>query len=47
MDNAFANEKGVFLVIYLDDLTVFSKSDEEHLHHLRMSFRDECKLAFR
>jgi len=38
MDIAFANEKDVFLVIYLDDLTVFSKSDEDHLHHLRIVF---------
>jgi len=29
MDLDFANEKDVFLVVYLDDLTVFSKSDEE------------------
>src|ERR1700729_1651863 len=31
MDIAFANEKDVFLVVYLDDFTVFSNSDEEHL----------------
>ena len=30
MDIAFANEKDVFLVVYLDDLTVFSHSDDEH-----------------
>lgn len=35
---AFANEKDVFLVIYLDDLTVFSKYNEDHLHHLRIFF---------
>ena len=34
----FANEKDVFLVFYLDDLTVFSGSDDEHLHHLRVVF---------
>lgn len=39
MDIAFANENDVFLVIYLDDITVFSKSDEEHLHHLRIVFQ--------
>lgn len=39
MDITFANEKDVFLVIYLDDLTVFSNSDDEHLHHLRIVFQ--------
>ena len=38
MEIAFANEKDVVLVIYLDDLTVFSGSDDEHLHHLRIVF---------
>eukprot|EP00253_Pinus_taeda_P036204 PITA_36204 len=38
MDLAFSNEKDVFLVVYLDDLTVFSKSDEEHMHHLKTVF---------
>lgn len=30
MDIDFSNEKDVFLVIYLDDLMVFSGSDDEH-----------------
>jgi len=38
MDIAFANEKDVFLVVYLDDLTVFSNSYEEHLYHLKIVF---------
>jgi len=38
MDIAFANEKDVFLVVYLDDLKVFSNSDDEHLHHLQIVF---------
>lgn len=38
MDIAFVNEKDVFLVIYLDDIIVFSKSDEDHLHNLRIGF---------
>eukprot|EP00253_Pinus_taeda_P011509 PITA_11509 len=42
MDMAFANEKDVFLVVYLDDLTVFSKSDEEHLFHLTKVFQ-KCR----
>eukprot|EP00253_Pinus_taeda_P007980 PITA_07980 len=39
MDIAFANEKDVFLVVYLDDLTIFSNSDEEHLYHLKIVFQ--------
>jgi len=42
MDMAFANQKDVFLVVYLDDLTVFSKSDEEHLYHLKVVFQ-KCR----
>jgi len=42
MDLAFANKKDVFLVVYLDDLTVFSKFDEEHMHHLRIFFQ-KCR----
>ena len=38
MDIAFANEKDVFLVVYLDDLTIFSNTDEEHLYHLKIVF---------
>ena len=42
MDLAFANEKDVFLVVYLDNLTVFSKSDEEHMYHLKTVFQ-KCR----
>ena len=35
MDIAFSEEIGHFIVIYLDDITVYSKSNEEHLKHLR------------
>ena len=38
MDIAFAKEIHDFLVVYLDDLTPFSKSDEEHLKHIRKVF---------
>ena len=38
MDIAFAKEIHDFLVIYLDDITVFSKTDNEHLDHLRQVF---------
>ena len=39
MDIAFANEKDVFLVVYLDDLTIFSNTDEEHIYHLKILFQ--------
>ena len=39
MDIAFGNEKDVFLVFYLDDLTNYSNSDDENLHHLRVVFQ--------
>ena len=38
MDIAFAKEIYDFVVVYLDDLTPFSKSDQEHLRHLRKIF---------
>jgi hypothetical protein len=38
MDIAFTGEKDKFVVIYLDDITVFSRSDKEHCHHLRRVF---------
>lgn len=42
MDIAFADEIGRFIVIYLDDITVYSKIDEEHLLHLRRVF-EKCR----
>jgi len=38
MDIAFIGEKDKFVVIYLDDITMFSQSDEEHCDHLRKVF---------
>jgi hypothetical protein len=35
-------EKDKFMVIYLDDITIFSKSDEEHLQHLEQVFK-KCR----
>ena len=35
MDIPFSEEIGHFIVIYLDDITVYSKSDEENIEHLR------------
>lgn len=38
MDIAFVGEKDKFVLIYLDDIIVFSHSHEEHLQHLRRTF---------
>ena len=38
MDIAFTKEIRDFLVIYLDDIIVFSKSDKQHLDHLSQVF---------
>jgi hypothetical protein len=38
MDIAFIGEKDRFVVIYLDNITVFSRSDKEHCYHLRKVF---------
>lgn len=42
MDLAFVGKTNKFVVIYLDDLTIFSNSNEKHLKHLRKVF-DKCK----
>ena len=42
MDIAFVSERDKFVVIYLDDLTVFSKSDEDHMIHLKQTF-EKCR----
>jgi len=42
MDIDFTNEKDVLLVVYLDDLKLFSRSNDEHLHHLRIVFQ-KCR----
>ena len=38
MGLAFVGLKDKFVLIYLDDLTVYSHSHEEHLQHLRRVF---------
>ena len=42
MDISFLEEIGYFIVIYLDDITVYLKIDEEHLAHLRKVF-EKCR----
>ena len=38
MNISFLEEKDRCVVIYLDDITVFSKNDQDHLQHLRRVF---------
>jgi hypothetical protein len=42
MDIAFVDEKDKFIVIYLDDITVYSASDKQHLEHLKKVFQ-KCR----
>jgi hypothetical protein len=42
MDIAFIGERDKFVIIYLDDLTVFSNYDAEHLIHLKQTF-EKCR----
>jgi len=42
MDIAFVDETRRFIVIYLDDVTIYSKSNEEHLLHLTRVF-EKCR----
>jgi hypothetical protein len=42
MDIKFVEEKDNFIVIYLDDIIVYSNSDSEHLQHLKQVF-EKCK----
>jgi hypothetical protein len=42
MDIVFIGERDKFVIIYLDDLTVFSNSDAEHLVHLKQTF-EKCR----
>jgi hypothetical protein len=38
MDISFVGEKDKFVVIYLDEIMVFSRFDKEHSHHLKKVF---------
>jgi hypothetical protein len=45
MDIAFIEEKDKFVVIYLDDVTVFSGSNVEHYEHLKRVFLKRRKFG--
>lgn len=38
MDIAFAGEKDKFVLIYLDDITIYSSNHKNHLQHLKKVF---------
>ena len=40
MDIAFVGDK--YVIIYMDDVTIFSGSNDEHLEHLQKAF-EKCK----
>ena len=42
MDIEFVGEREKFVVIYLDDITLFSESDESHLKHIEQTF-SKCR----
>jgi len=37
MDIAFVGENDKFIVIYLDDMNIFSQNDEDHVKHMRQT----------
>ncbi|CAJ0644521.1 12712_t:CDS:2, partial [Entrophospora sp. SA101] len=56
MDRVFKDYKGKFVNVYLDDITIYSQTFEEHLQHLQQVFdrlravdlklgRDKCEFA--
>ena len=45
MDIAFSKERDKFVVIYLDDINVFSKNYERHIQHLERVFQKCMKFG--
>ena len=45
MDIAFSEERDKFVVIYLDDITVFFENDEKHIQHLERVFQKCMKFG--
>ena len=45
MDIAFSEERDKFVVIYLDDITIFSKNDEKHIQHIERVFQKCMKFG--
>jgi hypothetical protein len=45
MDIAFIGKRDKFMVTYLNDLTIFSKSYEDHLIHLKQTFEKCCRFG--
>ena len=45
MDISFSEEIFYFIVIYLDDITVYSRKNEEHIIHFRKVFEKCRKLG--
>lgn len=46
MDIAFVGEQEFFLVVYLDDIIVFSKTEDEHILHLKLTFESVGGMVF-
>lgn len=42
MDITFADEKDIFIVIYLDDIIMFFKNYEDNLFHLKI-IPEKCR----
>src|SRR5260370_9745422 len=39
MDEVFSTYLDIFIIVYLDDIVVYSKTLDQHLHHLELVFK--------